>query len=1132
MFNSGNNGGPESMQLYITSDVNTTGKVEIEGIGFSKNISITANQITTVDIPRTAALTDQGLFNKGIHVTALKPVVVYSFIYVNAVSGATVCLPTNTLGRDYYSINFEQQSNEVNSHNYFFVIAADTGTTTVEVTPAAMTKAGQPANVPFFVKLTQGQVYQVLGSSESNLGVDLTGSRIRSVNDGSGCKRIAVFSGSGKISIGCSGPLSSDNLYQQVYPVTTWGRKYVTVNGAINANNYFRILKSDPVSVVKVNGRMVSSSSFVNDRYYDFLSSSTNVIESDKPILVAQYFTTQSCGGNPQPGDPEMIILNPVEQTIKEVTLNSMQPNSGTNINVHYLNVVLKNDPGAINSFKIDGLTYTSNFKPVPEDNNYAYARIATSRGTHNIKCDSGFNIIAYGLGDFESYGYSGGTNLKDLYQYASIKNEYAEVNFPATCVGSPFRISMTFPYKPTRYEYRYDGLLPDVSFEAPVPDSSFVLNGRTLYVYRNPALYTVDRIGTYPVRIIAYNPTADGCTGIQEIDYDLNVYNKPIADFNYEGSRCLDDIVELKNTSLTIDRPVTRWIWDLGNGSKVAEPEPKVEFTSPGKYNVTFNYINDIGCISSIATHAINIHPVPVANFSTKGPYCINGGIILSDQSTIQTGKINSWKWSMGDGIILEKNAPLDFNYKFSTAGSYKISLQAESDSACKSRVIEKEIFVHPKPQVGFIMPENCISDPFSKFVDSSSISDGSNQTFSYAWTFGDPGSGGANSSSLKDPLHKYNAIGNYNVKLKIVNAQNCTDSLSKIFTVNGSTPQSVFSIEGGNDHCSNDTIYLNNLSTVDFGSITKLEIYWDDLNDRNNKLVDEEPFEGKKYSKLYNRFFTPASMQYVIRMVAYSGESCLSVSSQTLNLRSIPELVFDPPVPVCGNFNAFQLTAAVTGNNDGEGIFSGKGTNASGIFNPSMVAAGEHNIRFTYYGGNGCRSFKEQPMVVYPVPNVDAGKDKFVLEGEAVQLSGSASGIESSYWEPIVIGSDSTPLAPFVSPLEDTYYKLTGVSTRGCIQTDNVFVKVLKIPVIPNVFSPNLDGIHDTWIIRYLDTYPGATIEVFNRYGQSVYNPGSYKPWDGNIKGKPAPVGTYYYLINPKNGRKLMKGFVDLIR
>ena len=249
---------PEKMQLYITSDVNTTGNVEISGIGFSQPFSVTANQITTIDIPRSAALNDQGTFNKGIHVTAQKAVVVYSFIYVNAISGATVCLPTNTLGREYYSVNFKQLSNESNSHSYFFVVATDTGTTTVQITPSATLKNGEVAGTPFTVTLTQGQIYQALGQVTGTQGVDLTGSKIESLNTGAGCKRIAVFCGSGKISIGCNDPGvgSSDNLYQQIYPTGVWGKTYITMpptnNGSNFQNNYYRIIRPDPTEIESI----------------------------------------------------------------------------------------------------------------------------------------------------------------------------------------------------------------------------------------------------------------------------------------------------------------------------------------------------------------------------------------------------------------------------------------------------------------------------------------------------------------------------------------------------------------------------------------------------------------------------------------------------------------------------------------------------------------------------------------------------------------------------------------------------------------------------------------------------------------------------------------------------------------
>ena len=86
---------------------------------------------------------------------------------------------------------------------------------------------------------------------------------------------------------------------------------------------------------------------------------------------------------------------------------------------------------------------------------------------------------------------------------------------------------------------------------------------------------------------------------------------------------------------------------------------------------------------------------------------------------------------------------------------------------------------------------------------------------------------------------------------------------------------------------------------------------------------------------------------------------------------------------------------------------------------------------------------------------------------------------------------------------------------------------------PTIPNVFSPNGDGIHDVWEIQYLESYPGATIDVFDRGGRLLYSSINYaKQWDGKFNGNPLPVGTYYYIINPKNGRNVISGSVTIIK
>ncbi len=662
-----NTGGAETMQIYLTTDETTTGTVSIASIAFSQTFTVFANQITVINIPRTAALLDEGLYNHGIHITALKPIIAYGFIYVNAISGATVFLPTNTLGKEYYSLNYRQLSNEANSYSYFFVEAVEPGSTIVEIKPSQTTKGGWPANVTQTVTLTQGQIYQVLSAN------DLTGSTIKSIASGTGgCKKIAVFCGSGKISTGCAvvgststAVGSSDNLYQQMYPTSTWGKKYIlvpsenkqaAVSPVINTN-IFRIFRPDPSSIVTLNGAIVAPGSFVNN-VYDFQSSQTNLVESNKGILVSQYFTSANSGGcpsgNANPHDPEMIYLNPIEQTVSDVTVNSMQPSSNTAITQHFINVVVRNAGTGISSFKIDGITPpASSFTVLPQDNNYAYTRIwknggsitttdpNLSSGAHRLSCDSGFNAIAYGFGSAESYGYSAGTNLKDLFQQISVQSQFGIEASPSVCTNSPFRFRVSLPYCADSIQWNLSNLPgpptpsnPKIIYSSCVPgpggpDSTTVVNGKTLYWYSLPNIYTFSSSGTFPVTITTYNTGATQCGTSQDISFDLGVFDPPNAGFTNNQPGCLTEPVQFNDTTITV-KPNYRWAWDFGDpGSGAANTSvlqnPIHIFSTSGPHTVTLVTTTTVGCFSSQASKIVNVPVLVNASISETTAVCQN---------------------------------------------------------------------------------------------------------------------------------------------------------------------------------------------------------------------------------------------------------------------------------------------------------------------------------------------------------------------------------------------------------------------------------------------------------------------------------------------------------------------------
>ncbi len=151
-----------------------------------------------------------------------------------------------------------------------------------------------------------------------------------------------------------------------------------------------------------------------------------------------------------------------------------------------------------------------------------------------------------------------------------------------------------------------------------------------------------------------------------------------------------------------------------------------------------------------------------------------------------------------------------------------------------------------------------------------------------------------------------------------------------------------------------------------------------------------------------------------------------------------------------------------------------------------------------------------------------VNAGPDKEILAGTSVLLEGTANGTYPVTWSPaasLVIPTND-PLHPVASPTVTTTYTLSA-GTGGCASADQVTVSVRPAIRIPNAFTPNGDGRDDTWQIEFIEEYPDNTVTVFNRWGNQVFSATNYSranEWRGDIKGQPAPVGTYYYVVVTK--------------
>lgn len=1019
--------GPSSaMGIYITSDVDASGTISIGNSSIS--FTVAANTVTRKfigpnnlgDLPNTTAhlSTQNGVVvGAGIKVVADKPVAVYAHIVRTSRSGATLVIPTNVWGKEYIVPSYRNQSvnpTDVNRGYGEIAIMAKEPNTVIEITPSVPLRTG--ANGAYTVTLDNpGDVYQVQFQQHA----DISGTKVRSIStNGVGCKPIAVFSATTWSAFGCSGtnvPNSSgDNLFQQLFPLASWGKSFISAPLFSRPSDIIRVYVNNPsTKVTKLESGVISQlSGLQSGNYYEFSTSNPVKIDADQPISVIQFMTTQSCGSSNS--DPEMILLNPVEQTINNITVfsahrNFVPPNQSAITNC-YLNIIIKSN--SANSFKINGTSPKGSFKPIA-GTDFSYLQedvsaISAVNPVQTLTADSSFSAIAYGMGNVESYGYNAGTNIIDLNPPVSIQNQFprlATVNYSATCVGTSFSIRLALSYQPNQIDLNFSNSNQlsgpsSISYNPSKYDSSYDANGKTYYVYKIPQAYTFNAIGTYPVKFTVKSllPQSDGCSNdqTQEITDNIVVGDAPQAKFSIASidSGCVTAPVQFTDQSTGSGRAIVAWNWEFGDGSISTDKNPLKTFSAAGNYTVKLSAISDFGCVAS-ENVAINLSNKPQAKFTVPAITCENSNIVFTDASTITAGVANNtitqWKWNLDNGAgVVTQNTNAAQSFTYTSWGTKNVYLNVVSNTGCLSDTFQLPggFTANPLPVVGFVLPEVCLNDATATFTDTSKIADGSEAGFSYLWKF-DDGVSTVPVNKRPVPLSlltnqktvspSYKEQGKYIVTLQVTSNKGCVSTGSKPFKVNGSTPIPKFIVANtlnGIPLCTNDSIKIINQSKVDFGDVTKLEINWDLGNSLNTPIVDESPTENKSYAIRYGiptTALTPDKKFYTVQIKAYSGQSsdCSKTFSEIIPVTYAPAVSFSDIRDICydasprlitqGSFiSALPVTTT----------YSGKGISALGLLNPVTTGVGNDSLKYLVQNNAGCKDSAFQPITVWPSP------------------------------------------------------------------------------------------------------------------------------------------------------------------
>jgi gliding motility-associated-like protein len=336
--------------------------------------------------------------------------------------------------------------------------------------------------------------------------------------------------------------------------------------------------------------------------------------------------------------------------------------------------------------------------------------------------------------------------------------------------------------------------------------------------------------------------------------------------------------------------------------------------------------------------------------------------------------------------------------------------------------------------------------------------------------------------------------------------------------------TATTIYSVSGENSGCLATTSATVNVNTVPVLSVNAATI----CSGQNAQLTATTSLSGGTYvwtpgnqnSSTIN--VTPLGTSNY--SVSYSVNGCSTTAISNVSVNPVP-FVSVSSVAICeGQIATLTATPSLTG---GTFLWTPTGQTASTI-SDSPQSSSSYQV---LYSLNGCTTSAVGIVTVNPLPIVVlSASSQTITSLEEVLVSASGGG--TYLWN---TGETSSSIT--VNPQLTTTYCATVTSVEGCSNNNcvTVFVKDISTLYVPNVFTPNNDGVNDmfftpnTHIVKY-------DLTIFNRWGQLLFSSEDpLKGWDGTFNGQIVPDGVYVYILNAKGADEVVykkTGHITIIK
>lgn len=534
------------------------------------------------------------------------------------------------------------------------------------------------------------------------------------------------------------------------------------------------------------------------------------------------------------------------------------------------------------------------------------------------------------------------------------------------------------------------------------------------------PFRYTYNKSGYFYPKLTVTDQ--DGCTSTAS-GPKLQV-NGPNADFTPSTSLVPPggNVLFHNQTTETGGSPV--YHWNFGDNTTSSETHPNKNYPARGLYTVKLLVKDNNGCTDS-AQKQIKVSTVS-AGFTATTSFVNNSGCppVIARFTNTSVNNTSSY-WDFGDGSFATINNP---SHTYTYAGKYKVKLKVTGEAGNED-TYEQEVEV--KGPYGTITTSSnggCLTKEIAFNVSAVAA-------VNFAWDFTDGIVSETTDSIIK---HTFRNPGMYKPRLILSDKAGCKGTaflndpivIDKLEVEMTSSPQFV---------CDEGWVsFTPKFTSFSINELNKQATY---------KWTYEAGVPAENDTTATPRFYLNKTKEYNFTLTTTTAYGCTQTVDKTVAVHPKPDAAISGPSKACldaavsfsGNVaNASDLTWNWTFGN-------GNTANIQQPIDQTFNQAGVSEVILTVASSTGCMdtAYHSINIVPKPVINANAGAAVVCL-GNSTTLN--ASGGVTYQWSPADNLSDPNTSSPLATPRVNTTYQVTVTDANGCINTDDVSIRVAQ--------------------------------------------------------------------------------------